>query len=282
VSRPILSKPAIEALGIRLRDLRRDAALTGRALAVQCGWQPSKVSKIEYGRQLPTEGDVRDWCVACGFPSEIADLVAAVRSIDAQMLDWRRSLRAGTGTRQRANVTAYERTTLFRVWETAVIPGLLQTPDYARGVLRTIIEFYGIPDDVDAGVAARIEAQAVLRHGDRRFLFIIGEAALHTLVVDRRVLREQLEALVAVAAGPKVSLGVVPQASDYTVPRNNAFTIYDSRLVTVATYTSELTLRQRHEVATYERAFDRLQALARRGPAAVAMIRKAIRDLGER
>jgi len=56
VSTPFLGKPAIEALGIRLRDLRRDTGLTGRQLAAACHWQPSKVSKIEYGRQTPKIG----------------------------------------------------------------------------------------------------------------------------------------------------------------------------------------------------------------------------------
>src|SRR6266487_980146 len=180
MSRPVVAKPAIEALGIRLRDLRRDAALTGRELAARCGWQPSKVSKLEYGKQTPSEADIRYWCIACCVPSEIPDLIAALRSIDAQILDWRRSLKAGTKRRQRGNVTAYEKTTLFRVWESAVVPGLLQTPDYARGVLTTIVDFYGIPDDVEEGVAARVEAQRVLTHGDRRFLLLIGEAVLHT------------------------------------------------------------------------------------------------------
>jgi transcriptional regulator with XRE-family HTH domain len=281
VSWSILGKPAVEALGIRLRDVRRDAGLTGRELATRCDWQPSKISKIEYGRQAPSEADVRDWCIACGFPSEIPDLVAAVRSIDAQMLDWRRSLKAGTKRRQRANITAYEKTTLCRVWEPTVVPGLLQTADYARGVLGTVIDFYGIPDDVEEGVAARIEAQNALDHGDRRFLLLVGEAALHTFVGDAEVMRVQLEALLVAMRRPRVSLGIVPQASPYTAPRNNTFTIYDNRLVTVATYTAELTLTQRHEIATYERAFDRLFALALRGPAVRGFIQAAIRDLGK-
>ncbi len=266
-------------MGIRLRDIRRDAGLTGRALAALCGWQPSKVSKIEYGRQSPTEADVRDWCVACGFPSEIADLIAGLRSIEAQMLDWRRSLRAGTSRRQRANVTAYETTTLFRVWEPAVVPGLLQTAGYARGVLRTVVDFHGIPDDVEDGVAARMDAQRVLDHGDRRFLLLIGEAALHTRVGDSPVMQGQLEALAEAVRRPRLSLGVVPQTAPYNVPRNNAFTVYDDRLVTVATYTAELTLRQRHEVALYERAFDLLSAVAVRGSAAADLIRMALDKL---
>jgi transcriptional regulator with XRE-family HTH domain len=279
VSTPFLGKPAVEALGIRLRDLRRDAGLTGRQLAAACNWQPSKVSKIEYGRQTPTEPDIRDWCLACGFPSEVPELIAAVRSIHSQYVDWRRSLQGGTKRRQRANIDAYERTTLFRVWEPTVISGLLQTPGYARGILRTVVDFHGVPDDVDDGVEARIAAQRVLSHGDRRFLFVLGEAALYTRVGDVDVMREQLRRVREAMRMPRVSLAVVPLIAAYTVPRNNAFTIYDGRMVTVSTYTAELALTQRHEVALYERAFDRLSALAVRGPAARSMLAAALSTL---
>jgi len=281
VSRPpTVAKPAVEALGFRLRELRSNASFTGRELAALCGWQPSKVSKIEYGKQRPSEADVRDWCITCGCPSEIAELIATLRTIDAQIVDWRRSLRAGVRRRQRANVTAYEKTTLFRIWEPSVVAGLLQTPAYARGILAAVVDFYGIPDDVEDGVAARIEAQDVLTRGDRRFLVLLAETALYTQVGDATVMREQLARLLEVARMPRLSLGIVPQAAAYTVPRNNGFTIYDNRIVTVATYTAELTLTQRHEVATYERAFDRLQAIAVHGAAGRALIDTAKRDLG--
>jgi transcriptional regulator with XRE-family HTH domain len=272
VTTPFLGKPAIEALGIRLRDLRRDAGMTGRELAAACQWQASKVSKIEYGRQTPSETDIRDWCLACGFPSEIPDLIAAVRAIHAQFVDWRRSLKGGTKRRQWANVSAYEKTTLFRVWEPSVVPGLLQTGDYARGILSTVIDFHGVPDDIEDGVRARLEAQRVLSHGDRRFLLLISEAVLHTRVGGTEVMIGQLRRLLEAMRLPRVSLGVVPLGAPYTVPRNNAFTIYDNRLITVATYSAELTLTQRHEIALYERAFDRLSALAVRGAEARALV----------
>jgi transcriptional regulator with XRE-family HTH domain len=278
MSPPLLGQPAIEAVGVRLRDLRRDAGMTGRQLAARCGWAPSKVTKIEHGRQLASEADIRDWCLACGFPSEVADLVAAVRTIEAQFVDWRRSLRFGTRQRQRQNIGAYERTTLFRVWEPSVIPGLLQTPDYARAILATVVDFHGIPDDVEEGVRARMEAQRVIAHGDRRFLLLLGEAALHTLVGDAEIMREQLRRVLEVSRHPRVSLGVVRLSAPYTVPRNNAFTVYDNRLVTVATYTAELALTHRHEVAIYERAFDRLMALASTGGAARELISAVLAD----
>ncbi|MGV9302766.1 helix-turn-helix domain-containing protein [Nonomuraea sp. NPDC003727] len=281
MNQPLLGQQAVQALGVRLRDLRRDAGLTGRQLAAACRWVPSKVSKIELGKQVPTEDDIREWCLSCRFPSEIADLIAAVRSIDAQYMDWRRSLKTGTRRRQRANIDAYEKSTLIRAWEPTVIPGLLQTAAYARGILATVVDFHGIPDDIEEGVQARMEAQRAFDRPQRRFLFLLGEAALHTSVGERATMAEQLDRLIEASRVPRISLGIVPLAAPYTVPRNNAFTIYDSRMVTVATYTAELTLQQRHEVSIYEKAFDRLLALAVHGEAARRLIERTLPDQQE-
>src|SRR4051812_22751947 len=81
---------AKEALGGRLRDLRKDAGLTGTRLALLAGWHSSKVSKIEYGKQAPSEEDLRTWCGHCGALDQVDDLIATARDIEAMYVDWRR------------------------------------------------------------------------------------------------------------------------------------------------------------------------------------------------
>lgn len=71
---------AREALGLRLRELRRDARLTGRQLAAVHGWHPSKVSKIEGGKQTPSEADIEAWARACGQPELVDELTATLRA----------------------------------------------------------------------------------------------------------------------------------------------------------------------------------------------------------
>lgn len=94
---------AREALGHRLRDLRKDAGLTGRGLAELAGWHSSKVSKLEFGKQNLSEADIRVWCQHTGAESQIADLIATARHIEAMYVEWRRML--GTGTRRRQNAS---------------------------------------------------------------------------------------------------------------------------------------------------------------------------------
>jgi transcriptional regulator with XRE-family HTH domain len=264
------------SLGVRLRDIRRDAGLSGTELARLTGWQPSKVTKIEHGRQTPSEADLRTWCEHCRALSELPDLIAAVRSIETQFAEWRRIMRSGTRRRQEASAAVYERARLFRIYEPQVIPGLLQTRDYAVSVLLTFIDFVRAPQDAEEGADARIERQRVLTHGDRRFHMLLGEQCLHTNVGGADVMAGQLEHLLGLLKLPRVRIGVVPFDAPYRVPLNNGFWLMDDALVQFDTYTAELSLIRPDEIALYSRAFERLAALAVYGAEARAMIEGAL------
>ena len=64
---------ARQALGVRLGEIRKDANLTGRALATLCGWHESKGSRIEHARTAPAADDIREWCQHCHAPGEVDD-----------------------------------------------------------------------------------------------------------------------------------------------------------------------------------------------------------------
>jgi transcriptional regulator with XRE-family HTH domain len=270
------------SLGIRLRDIRRDAGLSGVELARRAGWLPSKVSKIEHGKQTPAEDDLLAWCEHCHARDELPDLIAAVRSIETQFAEWRRIMRSGTRRRQQASATVYERARLFRIYEPAVVPGLLQTRDYAVAVLSSFIDFVRVPDDAEQGATARLERQKVLTHGDRRFHMVLGQQALHTNVGGPEVMTAQLEHLLAVLTLPRLRLGIIPFGAPYRVPLNNGFWILDEALVQFDTYSAELSLVRPDEIALYGRAFERLAALAVYGAEARTIISQTLSQLAAR
>jgi transcriptional regulator with XRE-family HTH domain len=82
---------AKQALGGRLREIRSAAGFTQRDLARLAGWHSSKASRIEYGKQMPSENDIKQWCLHCGVPDQILDLMAMVRALDEMWMEWRRS-----------------------------------------------------------------------------------------------------------------------------------------------------------------------------------------------
>jgi transcriptional regulator with XRE-family HTH domain len=268
---------AREALGHRLRDLRRDAGLTGRHLAAHAGWHSSKVSKIEYGKQTPSEDDIRTWCQHTNAADQVPDLIAAVRHIEAMYVEWRRTLGSGTRRRQNASQRLEARTRLMRWYEPVLVPGILHTAEYAESVMRQVIDFYRIPDDLDSGVAARMQRQQILYRGDHRFHFIIAEQALFTTVGDTNVMIGQLDRLLAVMSLARVSLGIIPARANYVVPTNQ-FIIFDNRLVQVETISAELTITPPREIALYTAAFDTLGKQAVYGPAARALIATALNE----
>ena len=89
---------AKKAFGLKLRDLRKDAGLTGRQLAEASGLHNTKISRVEHGQQSPSEDDIRDWAIACGVARQIPELIAVSREVEQMWLEWRRDLRSGAET----------------------------------------------------------------------------------------------------------------------------------------------------------------------------------------
>lgn len=269
---------ARQALGQQLRDLRKDAGLTGRGLAALAGWHSSKVSKIEYGKQTPSEDDIRAWCHHTSAESHLPDLIAAVRTIESMYVEWRRMLAAGTRRRQNASRRLESSTRLMRWYEPVLIPGILHTAEYAHAVMRQVIDFYDVTDDLDAGVAERMQRQTILYRGDHRFHFIITQQALLTMVGSIDTMIGQLDRLLAVMSLPRVTFGIIPSHTEYRTPTNQ-FIIFDKRLVQVETISAELSISQPREIALYAKAFQMLTEQAVIGSKARNLITTALNDL---
>jgi hypothetical protein len=274
-----VTKRAREALGTRLREIRQNANLTGRALAGRCGWHFTKVSKLEHGTQNPSEDDLRAWCSACDAGDQIPDLIAMVRTIESMYVEWRRALSSGMKHGQKARIPLYERTKLFRVYEPGLVPGLFQTAEYASAIIAHVIEFDQIPNDLEEAVAARMERQRVLYTGDRRFLVVLEEQALRTRVGDATVMAGQLDRLLAVMSLHRISLGIIPSMGRRHTWASVGFWIFDQHVVHIDTPSAELTITQRSEIAVFEKKFARHQRSAVYGQEARDLINRILVEL---
>ncbi|MGQ0774009.1 MAG: helix-turn-helix domain-containing protein [Pseudonocardiales bacterium] len=272
-------KQAREALGARLREIRTDANLTGRALAAVCEWHFTKISKLEHGAQAPSEQDIRAWCGACDAEDEIRDLIATVRAIESMYVEWQRHLRAGLKHVQTSSVPLYERTKLFRGYENTVIPGLFHTAEYAAAIFRFWNEFLDLPGNVDEAVAARMERQRVLYTGARRFAFVLEEQTLRTRVGDADVMLGQLDRVLAVMSLPRVSLGIIPASGERHCLAQGSFWIFDEERVKVEGVSAGLDITQPREIAVHAKAFTLLQQSAFYGKAARELIQRALTEL---
>lgn len=270
---------AREALGLRLRELRRDAQLTGKQLAGSQGWHPSKISKIEAGKQTPSQEDIEAWAHCCGRPDLAGELVASLRMLEEQYVEFRRLFGSGLRANQQALGGIEESAEVIRNFESTFIPGLLQTPEYARHRLAQPFEDIVNTDDADDAVVARMQRQHVLYRNGKRFHFVITEAVLRYLLCPREVMAGQLDRLVSVSTLPTVKFGVIPFGVQYSVAPVHGFYIYDQRVVHVENFTAVLKLAQPPEVAAYTRLFDQLAKVACYGKEARDVIIRALADL---
>jgi hypothetical protein len=253
--------------------------MSGRQLAESLAWPPSKVSKLENGRQTPTDDDIRAWATATGHEGEAEALLASLHTLEVQHAEWQRVLRAGLSHHQRGLIAWDQKTRLFRAFEATVIPGLLQTPGYARARFAEGMRRLKVPNDIDEAVAGRVRRQEILYRPDKRFHFVLTEAALRFRLCAPDAMLGQLDRLVSLSQLPNVRLGVIGFESRYATSPWHGFWIYDNERVLVETLSAELDLRQPQEIELYGNAFEQLAAVARYGRGARAIINRAIEDL---
>ncbi|MEU6252408.1 helix-turn-helix transcriptional regulator [Streptomyces sp. NPDC047043] len=273
------AQAARAAIASRLDEIRRDAGLTGLELANQCGWHKSKSSRIAAAKTAPSDEDIRAWCRACGAEDQAADLIAASRTAESMYAHWAQIHRDGMRRVHEKTVPLYERTTHFRVYASNLVPGMLQTADYATGLLRSITDFQGTPDDVADAVQARVNRSRVVHEGDHRFGLLLEETVLYYRVCDDAAMADQLRYLLEVMSRPNVSLGIIPFTARRTVWPLEAFYAFDDVQVAVETLTAEVNITAPGEIRTYLKAFSELSGTAVHGREARACITKALNSL---
>jgi hypothetical protein len=165
------------------------------------------------------------------------------------------------------------------VFEPAVIPGLLQTPEYARARFAQAVMVHKVPNDINEAVQMRMRRQEMLYHQDRRFHFVLTEAALRYRLCPSEIMLGQLDRLISLSSLRNVRLGVIAAETQYVVDPRHGFWLLDNDVVRVETYSAELNLRQPQEIDLYGSVFAKLAAVASYGIAARAIITRVIDHL---
>jgi transcriptional regulator with XRE-family HTH domain len=267
------------SLAVRLYRMRKAAGLTGDQLSERLGWGPTgrtKISKIENGKQQPTADDITAWATACGHPETTEDLLDQLAETKMAHVNWRRRLRHGQtpileGIDKRTRDAGH-----IRNVEVAVVPGLLQTAGYARGIINQVSRIYGTTD-VDAAVQARMRRQEILYDGAKVFEFVFTEAALHLLPCPPDVMAGQLDRLISMDL-PNVTIGITPMGRELSWLPFNSFLMLDDTLV-VESYGGKYDGADEQTSAMHERIFDELMADAATGQDARRMIMAAAAKL---
>ncbi|GAB1334317.1 helix-turn-helix transcriptional regulator [Streptomyces sp. E-15] len=255
-------------LGAELRTLRTGAGLTSGEAARLVGWHQSKVSRIETGASGVKPADLRSLLDAYGVRDRhLRELLLALAgSEDAGGRHrWWHAYRGVLPPTYRDFISLESQASAMRTLETSVVPGLLQTAEYARAVTRAVVKDVD-EDRLDTLVEVRLARQDVLRSDPPLVLSaVLDEAVLRREVGGPRVMARQLERLMEAARLPQVRLQVLPLAAGAHVGLTGPFVIFsfpstsDLDVVVLDQLTSSLYLERKEDLLAYSEAFTTLQ-----------------------
>jgi transcriptional regulator with XRE-family HTH domain len=278
------SQPQRARLARALRLLREHAGLTQAEAAQRLGWPQPRLSKIERNQQKITVQDVQAICVATGTSAERREELLSLA--DAALVGverWGRPGYQADPTQAQEEARQEELAAgLIRVYQPAIVPGLLQTPAYTDRIMKA----GGVSADIAAArLLKRLERQRILLDESRRFEFAIPEAALRDWPGSPEEQIEQVERIVAVTlTRPNVTVGLLPAGSRSPVWRTHGFVLLDERgerepLVLLETLTRGFRFDADDEIAEYRKAFDDLLAASATGDDARTLLDRVAEDL---
>ncbi len=266
---PVSPSPSIrrKRLIIELRRLREQADLTCEEVGAQLECSGTRISRIETGKIGVRPGDVRELLEVYGVTGPDADALVQLAR-EARRKGWWHTYGGVLPGWFEAYVGLESEAIRFRDFQPLNLPGLLQTQDYARAVLRAA-PTAGPADEIDRLVALRMERQNVLSRENPPDLWIVlGEGVLRTRVSDKAVMRAQLRHLLDVAERSNVTLQVLPFTAAAHVNPVSPFTFLefaeaaDPAIVYLEHLTGCLFVEEETEVRRYRVVFDHLRAEA--------------------
>lgn len=251
--------------GDRLREFRERAGYSGREFATAAGWQASKISKIENGKQLATDADVLTWVKLAHVPEPAAtELRDELRTIRLEAANWKRQLRTGHRQRQEQSLSTESDADTIRAFELMVVPGLVQTADYAHHVLSTAAALQQTPTDTAAAVQVRLERQHALYDSAKHVELLITESALRYFPCPPQTMVAQIDRLIALCGLTTVHFGIIPLNTRLPhLPASGFWIVGDSALV--ETVNTEINTDDPDAVALYNRLTDSLWNTALQG-----------------
>jgi transcriptional regulator with XRE-family HTH domain len=261
--------PTLRARRLALELLRRReaAGLSREEAARQLEWSTSTIFRIETGRSRPQPGNVKVLLELYGVTGPERDGLIRL-SREARQPGWWHSFRDVLPNPYEVYIGLEAGAASIRNFEPVVLPGLLQTEEYARQTFRNGPRELD-RDDIERRVQVRMERQRILAREDRpRLWAVLDEAAIRRVVGGPEVMREQLRHLIDCAEQGKTTLQVVPFGAGAHAGPTGPFVILDfpeptdPAVVYVETLAGDIYLEERSDVNRYTLAFDRLLAAA--------------------
>jgi len=260
--------------GVRVRALRNQRGWTVEYVASRLLCSPSKVSRLETGHRGASARDVRDLCDLYDVGTDERELLTELAEQGKERAWW-----LPLNLPYSTYVGLEAEAVLIRDYGVGVVPGLLQTADYARAVVQAA---GWVPARVDQWVRGRMARQRILAEpGGPRFEAMIDESVLHRVVGSPAVMAGQLTRLLEALDQERISLRVIPYDAG-ALPALNKFIILSFAtarvpdVVMIEGLTAELFVEDADDVEVYVSTFRALSELASTADRSRAMIASVI------
>jgi transcriptional regulator with XRE-family HTH domain len=258
-----------DQLSSLLRQLRRDAGLSGVQAGKLAGISQSKISRFEAGLYIPTRDEITTLAKIYKAPTRLRQrLIDMTVDLEESVTPARVVLSRGAASFQQRVGRIERASEQVRTFTPTVVPGLLQTADYARAIFASGDVLGSPTGDIEAAVRARLERQKILTEDGRTFVLLMTEGALCWQAHSPAVMVEQLEQL---SHSERVRVGVIPWTTPVHVFPMHGFDLYDTRAVMFGTETATALLTEPADVEAYSRLFAELEQLAVFGDAAAGV-----------
>ncbi|WP_416970321.1 helix-turn-helix domain-containing protein [Streptomyces sp. 4F14] len=274
-------------LGGELLRLREAAGLTQPQAAGALSATAAKVAKMERGWVPIREPDVRALCKLYGVEDEaVVERLLAIAKADRERRKAKGWWNQYPQLQEMIEYVALEDVaTSMRTWELAIVPGLLQTPDYARA-LAVGNGVWEDPNAIEPFVESRLARQARLGGENPLELWaVVHEGALRQLVGGSAVMRAQLEHLLDIARRPNVKVQVLPYHAGAHPGMTSAFTIVSFAeqgaldVVHMDTTSSTLWLESDTDADQHSRLFDRIARVSLARQNSIRLIEGIMKEL---
>ncbi len=250
-----------------LRELREATGQSGVRAAKSAGLSQSRISRIESGVFLPTEDEIgRLSDLYRAKPATRKRLLQLARDLRSEMAPARVVLQRGAWRLQRRVASIEHNAAEICVFTAGIVPGLLQTPEYARVVFADGGDIAA--EELERAVASRVDRSTILDEPGRSIKVVMAEGALRWQAGNARVMAAQLDHLVELSRRPHMRIGVIPWTRPARVFALHGFSVYDHQMVIVGTRTGTSFITDAQDVAEYIRLFSELDSLAVFGPSA--------------
>jgi transcriptional regulator with XRE-family HTH domain len=277
-------------LGRYLRELRNKARLTVKAAAETLEWSEAKIWRIETGQTSLRSHDVETMCRVYGAGSDLAGALMALAK-ETKAKGWWHSYGDVIPTWLDVYISLEEAATALSVYQSELVPGLLQTDDYARTLIST--DNPGVDEqEIERRVQLRIERQALLtRVTDPPGVgVVLNEAVVRRPVGSQKIMADQLAHLLDIGELPNLAVRVMPFASGmhYGImsglfvmlefPINGMGMPTEPTTIYIEGHVGALYLDKPHEVERYEQAFNHIQKASLSEAASKKIIADAVKE----